>query len=105
MLYDDYQGHDSLLEGIDIDTVKYTASIRLLSYETPGSPERIPITIDFSNVTSMTMQADMIQLANNRFAGTVAYWHIAEGTGTSYIYLIEGYVAVTADTPPKLVRH
>jgi len=104
MLYDEQSGHDSLFEGVELDAVNNTVSVRLLSYPTHDAAKRIPIKIVFSKVVSVTMQADMIKLARNRFAGTVNHWRIAEAAGTSYFYFIEGYMAVASKSAPILVK-
>lgn len=104
MLYSDEQGHDSQIEGITIDTSARTASIILLSYTETDSAKRVKIEIAFVDVVSMTAYADMLALADNKAAGNVSHWNIAEGEGTSHFYLIEGYLAVTSRSAPKLIR-
>lgn len=103
-MYDEQSGHDALFEGIKIDAVNNTVSITLLAYPTEGSAQRVPVAIEFTDVESVAMQADMVRLAENRFAGTVNQWRIAEGPGTSYFYLVEGYLAVASRSPPKLFQ-
>lgn len=104
MLYDEQSGHDALLESIEIDAVKNAVSIKLLAYPELNASQRFPIEITFSDVTCVTTQADFIRLAENRCAGTVNHWHIAKGPGTSYFYLIEGFLSVTSNSVPELVE-
>jgi len=104
MFYDEQSGHDALFEGVEIDAVRNTVSIRLRAYPAAGASQRISIGIEFSDVESLAMHADMIRLAENRSAGTVNHWRIAEGPGTSYFYLIEGYLAVASKSAPKLIH-
>jgi hypothetical protein len=104
MLYDEQSGHDALLEGVEIDARNNTLSINLFAYPTHDAAQRIPIKIEFSDLKSVAMQADMVRLAENRSAGTVNHWRIAEEPGTSYFYLIEGYLAVESGSVPKLIQ-
>jgi len=104
MMYDEQSGHDALFEGVEIDAVNNTVSIKLLAYPAKGSAQRIPVAIEFTDVQSVAIHADMVRLAQNRFAGTVSQWRIAEGPGTSYFYLIEGYLAIASKLAPNLVQ-
>jgi hypothetical protein len=40
--------------------------------------------------------ADLVDLASNRSAGKVAYWHPAVGGGTTSIDRVSGVLAITA---------
>lgn len=104
MLHDDLLGHDSLLEGMAFDPVKRSATVKLLSYESQDARERVSIEIVFSDVDAVTFSADCIALADNRGAGNVAYWHIAEAAGVSHFYLVEGYISITSKAAPELHR-
>lgn len=104
MLHDDQLGHDSLLEGIVFEPVKRSATVKLLSYEKQETPERVPIEIVFTDVDAVTFSADCVGLAANRWAGNVAYWHIAEAAGVSHFYLVEGYISITSKAIPELRR-
>jgi hypothetical protein len=104
MLHDDQLGHDSLLDGIVFDPVKRSAVVKLLSYEGQEAPERVPIEIVFTGVGALTLSADCEALDDNRGAGNVAYWHIAQDAGVSHFYLVEGYVAITSSASPELRR-
>lgn len=104
MLHDDMQGHDALLDGLDFDPVKGVVSLRLQAYPKPDASTRTAIVVLFEGVTAVAMHADVASLAGNRFAGNVSYWHMADSRGTSYIYLAEGYIAITAEGVPKVVQ-
>jgi hypothetical protein len=54
-------------------------------------------------VDAFLLQADMIAMEANCFAGTVNQWKIAEGAGTSYFQLIEGYLTITSRAAPHLI--
>ena len=103
MLYDDMQGHDAQLNGVDFDAEKRTALVHLLAYPDANASKRVAISILFEHVTSLALNADLATLASNRSAGNVNHWHIAEREGTSYIYLIEGYIGISSQSAPQLV--
>jgi len=71
MLYDDMQGHDARLEGVDFDAAKRTASVHLLAYPETNASKRVAISILFECVTSLALNADLASLASNRSAGNV----------------------------------
>jgi hypothetical protein len=105
MLYDETQGHDAQLAGIAIDILARTVSLRLSAYPTQGATERVVIEIAFSEVDQVQTIADVVRLRDNHTAGNVNHWHIAEGPGTSYFYLVEGCLLVTARAAPVLILH
>jgi len=74
-----------------------------MAYPYFEASERIAIEMEFSDVDTFLLQADMIAMEANRFAGTVNQWKIAEGAGTSYFQLIEGYFTITSRAAPRLV--
>ena len=98
----DRNGHDALIEGIAVDARKKSVSVRLLAFPNENSRDRKPIEFIFMDVSSITTSANLDQIEVNSFAGTVNHWHLAEGPGCSYFYLIEGYIAVTSRSALKL---
>ena len=98
-----WNGHDALVESITIDHIQKSVSVRLLAYRDEDAGDRNPIELRFSDVESVTTSANLDRIADNSSAGTVNHWHLAEGPGTSFLYLIEGYVAVSARSGVKLV--
>ena len=103
MLYDEeMQGHDSQLEGVMIDVLRRTVSLRLSSFPTQDASNRVAIEVTFSDVEAVHTIADLTQLGDHHGAGNVNYWHVAEGPGTSYFHLIEGCLVITAHTAPTL---
>lgn len=96
LLFDEMSGHDSQIDNILIDPVTETVTVSLLSYETYGSADRIPIRILFTEVTSVSTIADIGEISRNRGAGNVVQWHIPKEAGTSFITLMGGYLAITS---------
>jgi len=103
MLYDDLSGHDALFQGLSVDAVGKSVTLSFLAYPSFGASERIAIEIEFRDVETFLLQADMIAMDANRFAGTVNQWKIAQGEGTSYFQLIEGYLTIKSRAAPRLV--
>ena len=103
MLYDDMQGHDARLDGVEFDVEKRTALIHLLAYPDTNASKRVAISILFDGVTSLALNADLVSLARNRSAGHVNHWHIAEREGTPHIYLTEGYIGISSQSAPQLL--
>jgi hypothetical protein len=102
MLYDEQQGHDAQLEAIAIDVLGRIVTLRLSSYPAQDARERDAIEIVFTNVEQVQSIADLVELEDNHSAGNVNQWHVADGAGTSYFYLIEGCLAVTAGNAPTI---
>ena len=103
MTPDDWYDHDSLIEEVKIDILKRTVSVRGSSYAGPGAAARSPFTILFVDVDAVTTTADMVELTANTFAGHVNHAKLANGPGTSYLYLVEGYMSVTSQSAPRFV--
>jgi hypothetical protein len=104
MTLDDWYDHDSLIEQVLIDVVTRTVSVKVLAYDGgPGSTKRVSFTIVFEKVDAVNTAADLGELAANTFAGHVNHAKLAEGPGTSYLYLVEGYMSVTAGSAPRLI--
>jgi hypothetical protein len=103
MLYDEQtQGHDAQLDGLAIDVLRRTVSLRLSTYPRQDAPDRVAIEIAFSNVEQVHTIADLVQLSDHHTLGNVNHWHVAEGPGTSYFYLVEGCLVITAQAAPVL---
>ncbi len=99
-IYDDF--HDALIDRLEIDFAARQVVMVLQVHIGEASPVRTPMTITFTTVRGVTTSADLMSLQDNAFAGHVSHAHLADGAGTSHIYLVEGYLAVTADAPPRL---
>lgn len=98
----DWSGHDALIEKIEIDVQKKFVSVRLQAYPDESSKDRKPIEFRFRDVETITTSANLERIEANSFAGTVNHWHVVEGPGCSYFYLVEGYIAITARSAPQL---
>lgn len=103
MTLDDWYDHDSLIEEVMIDIPNRTVSVRGSSYAGPEVAARSPFTILFVDVDSVTTTADIFALTASAFAGHINHAKLANGPGTSHLYLVEGYMSVTSKSAPRFV--
>ncbi|WP_156035562.1 hypothetical protein [Caulobacter sp. UNC358MFTsu5.1] len=103
MTPDDWYDHDALIEEVMIDVPNRRVSIRGASYAGPEAAARSPFTILFVDVNTVTTVADMVELTANTFAGHVNHAKLANGPGTSHLYLVEGHLSVTSQSAPRFV--
>lgn len=87
--------HDACLQWMHIDYVAKTVRIDLQFYLTPESSKREMASLVFSKVDSVSHIGDLISLEDNAAAGNVNYW-IPRRTGLTYIYLVDGCIAIEA---------
>ncbi|MEW8508946.1 MAG: hypothetical protein AB2598_19830 [Candidatus Thiodiazotropha sp.] len=91
--------HDAILEGFSVLYGEKSAVIDIAFYQDQTeSKERTSAQIIFAGVERINEVSDLIHLEQNKFAGNVAYWHPAAGKGTTYIYLVSGVLAITAQS-------
>lgn len=91
--------HDATLEGFAVQYGEKSAVIDIAFYpDQTESKERTPAQIIFSGVERVNEVSDLIHLEQDKFAGNVAYWQPAVGKGTTYIYLVSGVLAITAQS-------
>lgn len=89
--------HDARIVAVAIDFRKRSIALRIEVYlDALQSKTRVHAEISFSKVERLSQVADLLELANHRAAGNIAYWHPAAGYGTTNIYLAGGIIAVTA---------
>ncbi|WP_292928531.1 hypothetical protein [Novosphingobium sp. PASSN1] len=104
LLYsDEMSGHDSQVRSVEIDPAERTVTVCLMAYPSYQAPERVPLTVHFSDVTAVNMIADLTEMADNHGPGNVQFWNVAKGAGTSYFYVTQGCLAITSETAPTLV--
>ena len=90
--------HDATLDSVAIAFDKRCVELRVSYYpDGENSAERLPARITFSGVANVADVLDFVALADNRSAGNISYWHPAARSVTSYIYLVSGLVAITAE--------
>ncbi|MGD9170142.1 MAG: hypothetical protein PVI97_08785 [Candidatus Thiodiazotropha sp.] len=97
MKLDEIELHDAILEGISVNYRNKSAVIEVAYYQdSVNSEERTSAVIIFSDVKHLSEVSNFDHLELNRSAGNIAYWHPANGMGTTYIYLVSGLLEITA---------
>lgn len=94
---DDIELHDALLTTMETDFAAKTVRIALEYYATSEDAKRTGIMIIFEGVGSISQIADVGRLQQNAFAGNVNYWRAGENGMSTYIYLSDGCIAITAE--------
>lgn len=93
----DVELHDATVDSAQIDFAKRAVSLFVSYYPDPvESAKRVPARITFAGVETLNGSTDLMELASHRRAGNIVYWNPASGTGTTYIYLTGGLIAVAA---------
>ena len=89
--------HDARLLGLSVDPIERTVELRISYYLREADSKRIDGTVKFSGVTQLRQDADLLELADHHGPGNISRWIPALEGGTSYIHLVRGLIAVTAD--------
>lgn len=96
--------HDAIIDGVEIDFNNHTAVIYIKYYKSDESANRINGNIKFSNVSFAAQNFSISDLDINKTAGNVSYWIPSANFGSTYIYLVQGYIQITSD-PPSLLEN
>lgn len=86
--------HDAVLLKLDVDYKSKIVKIDLDSYESCDSSVRRSVTLVFNGVESVSHVCDLESLERNAGAGNVSYWHPMPGSGATYVYLVDGLIAI-----------
>ncbi|WP_156956381.1 hypothetical protein [Stenoxybacter acetivorans] len=98
MLPEEIDLHDSVIKSMCVDYERCGVAIEVDSYLSDDSKHREPISIKFNNVSSMSKICDFIALQKNAKPGNVCYWNPSQFLGTTFIYLSDGCLAITAES-------
>jgi hypothetical protein len=93
----DLELHDAIIKRIDVDVAKRSIDIAMEVYPEPSASVRHPAILRFENVVQSTLNFNFAELALNESAGNVGYWRPSNGPGLTYIYLIDGMLAIDHD--------
>jgi hypothetical protein len=88
--------HDAVVQGWTIDVEQRELRLTLSVYASSEASSRQLMEIRFSDLRSFSCVADLLRLSDNRRSGNVNYWVPSEGPGISYIYLVDGCLAIDA---------
>ncbi len=73
-------------------------------YENTQAPERVTASIEFAGVTTTSQITDFKRLCTNAGAGNINYWIPSKKEGTTYIYLMDGIISITASKVHVILR-
>jgi hypothetical protein len=101
--------HDAIIERVNIDFSAASVVIHIAYYQDHDSQQRVHAKLVFEGVELISGIADLNRLRQNSAAGNINYWRPSESGGTTYIYLVDGCIAVTAkavriDPKPSSLR-
>lgn len=94
---DSIELHDAVIKGWSVDFESGVVRVEVAFFPDSKSAQRVPVCLVFEEVTSMSDILDLKKARSSRVSGNVNYWMPNE-CGTTYIYLIDGCVAITAKT-------
>jgi hypothetical protein len=89
--------HDALLKNMVVDYKDKTISIFVDYYKSENDKERITAEIRFKGVEMLSQVSDTVEMERNAFAGNISYWIPSQGSGTTYIYLSQGFISVKSN--------
>ena len=94
----DIELHDAQIDSSTVDFVGRTITLGISYYATSNEKTRAEARLVFEGVQSISTIVSLEHLAKNRNAGNVNYWVPVSGSGTTYIYLVDGCIAVCAES-------
>lgn len=96
MKVEEIELHDALLKNTVINYVSKTIEIQLELYLNTNDTSRKSLSVVFEGVESISQMSDLDKLEQNAFAGNINYWLPEQSSGTTYIYLTDGCIAIKA---------
>ena len=94
----DIELHDARLVSIATDYVNRGVTIAIEYYPVADASQRRPAQIRFMGVTQINEVSDLLELQSHQSAGNISHWVPAAGSGTTFIHLAQGLVAITASS-------
>ena len=93
---DSIELHDARIESVKVDFPTKSVTIQIAYYPNEERRQREQATVNFEDVDSISQIADFLRLQDNYTAGNVNYWRPIDGPGVTYIYLVDGCIAISA---------
>jgi hypothetical protein len=88
--------HDALLKSMAIDYAARSITVTVDYYKNKGDHERMHALIIFDTVESLSEVSNFDGLNSFVSSGNIVQWVPAKGSGTTYIDLTGGCIAITA---------
>lgn len=96
--------HDALLKSMNVDYEFNKLTIELDFYENSNDAHRKAASIIFYGVKSLAGVCNLERLQDNAKAGNVNYWVPGQAGDTTYVYLVDGCLAISAKTVEVVVH-
>lgn len=96
--------HDALLKSMNVDYNLKRVTVELDFYEDSSDSHRKSASIIFEGVKSIAEICNLDRLQDNARAGNVNYWVPGQADDTTYVYLVDGCLAILAKTVEVVVH-
>jgi hypothetical protein len=84
--------HDGLIKSVNIDFETGSGAY----YSSPDSRQRATAALFFEGVESVSQTLSVTDVRENATAGNINYWVPGDIGGVTYVYVVNGCIAVTA---------
>jgi hypothetical protein len=86
--------HDAIIDAIDISFSSRKLSVKAFAYGNDQTSKREPIVVSFSEISSVSLVADVDTIIDNSKSGNVNQLVIDRKNKAAYVYMIEGILSV-----------
>jgi hypothetical protein len=90
----DLELHDAQLTGVEVRPTTREVAVSVRAFVGISPNTRTKLTLLFKGVKQFTQNMDFLAMEDNSSAGNINYWSPALQAGTTYIYLVNGVIAV-----------
>jgi hypothetical protein len=95
---DEIELHDALIKSINVDFELGSARIDIAYHVSADTRDRVHAVLVFEGVESVHQVSSVTRIRQSSIAGNINYWVPNGDGGTTYIYLVDGCIAVTSKT-------
>jgi hypothetical protein len=88
--------HDAIIETWAVDFGRRELRVVLRAYIQPETSTRESVELVFEELKSFSCIADLGRLHDNERSGNVNYWVPSQDGGTTFIYVMDGCLAIDA---------
>jgi len=97
MSYESLQLHDANLKSTSINYVAKTVALEIEYYPTEQSNNRISAIFQFSDVSDYHENSSVKEMSvHSKCGGNISSWEPSVNAGTTYFYLVQGFISITA---------
>ena len=97
MSYENIELHDANLKSTSVNYVAKIVAFEIDYYLTDKAKQRVSATFKFSAVSNYNENSSIKELlTHSKVGGNISYWVPALKAGTTYFYLAQGFISITA---------